>query len=167
LSAEPICAVCRTPTELPVSIDWVFRPNEFLIESLRDHSVLSLVWVLNTLVNRSRSSLYYAGPTKFAFDPEGRKTDAEADLIVVTDGIAILCEVKASWSHLRGNDVDKLVSLALRLRPDRALLAVMAEGDPMAAKLAEAKAALNAAGIEFEVMRFDPANADHDPYLRF
>jgi hypothetical protein len=43
LSSELFCAVCKQSARTPVNIRWLFRPNEFLVESLRDHSVLSLV----------------------------------------------------------------------------------------------------------------------------
>ena len=56
LTAAPSCEVCKTTTTLPIDLAWMFRPNAFLIDSLRDHSVLSLVWVLNTMLMTARSS---------------------------------------------------------------------------------------------------------------
>jgi hypothetical protein len=37
------CEVCGATAEAPVDIRWRFRPNQFLIESPRDHTVLSPV----------------------------------------------------------------------------------------------------------------------------
>jgi len=145
----------------------MFRPNAFLIDSLRDHSVLSLVWVLNTLVMTARSSFAYVGPTGFSFDPARDSLDAEADLLVLRDGQAMLCEVKSSWSHLRASDIAKLVSLSKRLRPEVALLAVMDNNTTLRTEQHAAKTELEEVGIEFQVMQFDP-NADQDePYLRW
>lgn len=85
LSPELNCEICKQPANAPVNIHWLFRPNEFLIESLRDHSVLSLVWVLSALCNRSRRSLTFVEPTWFGFNRDSDKHDAEADLLVLLD----------------------------------------------------------------------------------
>ncbi|MFG1420514.1 hypothetical protein [Roseixanthobacter liquoris] len=152
LAPELSCEVCKTVVQAPVAINWLFRPNEFLIESLRDHSVLSLVWVLTVLLERSRSSFIYTGPTWFGFRPDSEEPDAEADLLVLSDGQAILCEVKSSWHSLRGSDIRDLVNLAKRLRPDLALLAVMESGAGPQAELMTAKADLEGVGIGFELL---------------
>jgi hypothetical protein len=115
--------------QAPVNIRWLFRPNEFLVESLRDHSVLSLVWVLSALCKRSLRSLIFVEPMWFGFTGESVSPDAEADLLVILDGQAMLCEVKSSWHGLRPAHIADFVALAPRLRPDIALLAVM-ERDP-------------------------------------
>jgi hypothetical protein len=99
------CEVCGAVAEAPVDIQWRFRPNRFLIESLRDHSVLSLVWVLSTLRDRSRSSFMYAPPMSFGYIKD-HSSSAEADLLVISDGRAIICEVKSSWRLVRASDVD-------------------------------------------------------------
>ena len=128
LSYELSCEVCKQPTQAPVNIHWLFRPNEFLIESLRDHSVLSLVWLLKVLCERSRRSLIFVEPMWFGFTHESDSPDKEADLLAVSDGEAILCEVKSSWRGLRLGDISDFVALAKRLRPDTAVLAVMEAG---------------------------------------
>lgn len=158
------CEVCGAMAEAPVDIQWRFRPNQFLIESLRDHSVLSLVWVLSALRDQSRSSFMYGPPTKLGYTRRDT-ADAEGDLLVIRDGRAILCEVKSSWRLLQASDVNKLAGLALRLRPDQALLAVMEEGAGLAHAIEEARQELSAAGIEFLVMTPPPDDRDDSPYL--
>ena len=165
LKASPTCAVCKASTTLPVDLAWMFRPNAFLIDSLRDHSVLSLVWVLDRLVKTALTSFAYVGPTGFSFDPASDSLDAEADLLVLRDGQALLCEVKSSWSHLRSSDIAKLVSLSKRLRPDIALLAVMDGNTTLVAEQQAAERELKAVGIEFQVMKFDRDVDQDDPYL--
>ncbi len=146
---------------------WLFRPNEFLIESLSSHSVLSLIWILSALRYQARHSLIYVGPTAFGFTDEAESADAEADLMVLLDGRAYLCEVKSSWSALRGADIEGLVDLAKRLRPDVALLAVMETGGKAQDALAKAKADLAAVGIDFEIMTTEDFGDDDNPYLHF
>src|SRR3954452_8585475 len=106
-----------------------------------------MLWVLNTMVMTARSSFTYVGPTGFSFDPDRESLDAEADLLVLRDGQAILCEVKSSWSHLRASDIAKLVSLSKRLRPDVALLAVMDDNTTLRTEQRSAEAELKALGI--------------------
>ena len=101
LSAELFCTICKKPEDAPINLQWLFRPNQFVIESLRDHSVLSLVWTLVALRDRSRSSFFFVEPTWFYFDYDGKRPNAEADLLVVLDGGAMVCEVKASWAITR------------------------------------------------------------------
>jgi hypothetical protein len=167
LSSELLCEVCKLPAQAPVDINWLFRPNEFLIESLRDHSVLSLVWVLAALRERARSSFIFVEPMQFGFTHESSGADAEGDLLVILDGQAVFCEVKSSWYGLRHTDIVKFVALAHRLRPDTALLAVMETGLGPAADLAVAREQLAAERIKFEMLTLDAYMPRDDPYLHF
>lgn len=145
------CEVCGATAEAPVDIQWRFRPNQFLIESLRDHSALSLVWALSALRDLSRSSFMYAAPTRFGYTSD-RSPSAEADLLVISDGRAILCEVKYSWSLVRTSDITEFSSLSRKLRPDLALFAVMEGGAGPVGALEQARQELVSAGIQFEIM---------------
>ena len=160
------CEVCATADEAPVDVRWRFRPNEFLIESLRDHSVLSLIWVLAELRSRARMSFLYCPPMVFG-DAHEQGPVAEADLLVVHDGKAIVCEVKSSWQVLRLADIDKLVAIAKRLRPDEALLAVMGAGSGPTEALQKAELDLAEAGIRFRLMTLAPSALRDDPYLPY
>jgi hypothetical protein len=165
LSSKFHCDVCHHPTLAPANIRWLFRANEFLVDSLRDHSALSLSWVLSALCDRARSSLLFVGPTWFKYSHDSRGPDAEADLLVVLDGKAMVCEVKSSWSGLRPPHIDDFISLARRLRPDVALLAVMEKGRGPVADLTKTHAQLVAEGIEFELLTLDAYAPEDEPYL--
>jgi hypothetical protein len=165
LSPALVCDVCRTEKELPVGIPWYFRPNEFLIESLRSRSVLSLVWLLSALCDRASSSFMYLGPTCFGYSPDSRNPDVEADLLAVVDGESILCEVKSAWRSLRAAHIEDFVQLAKRLRPDRAILAVMEKGSRLDEEMRTAETALKADGIQFELLTLANYSVEDDPYL--
>jgi hypothetical protein len=167
LSPELSCEVCKQPTQVPIDIPWLFRPNEFLIESLRDHSVLSLVWVLSALRQKCRRSLIFIGPTWFGFTNQSSSPDAEADLLVILDGRALLCAVKSSWHGLRRAHIADFIELARRLRPDTALLAVMEAGRGPENDLAAARAQLATERIEFELLTPDAYRPADVPYLHF
>jgi hypothetical protein len=92
---------------------------------------------------------------------------AEADLLVLLDGQAVLCEVKSSWNSLRHEDIAVFVELASRLRPDIALLAVREAGAGPVAALAAARAQLAAEQIEFELLTLGTYKPVDDPYLHF
>jgi hypothetical protein len=166
LSSVLSCEVCKRSTMAPVNIRWLFRPNEFLIESLRDHSVLSLIWALSALSERSRRSFIFVEPTWFGFTLGSDATDAEADLLIVLDGRAMLCEVKSSWHSLRLTHITEFVALASRLRPDIALLAVMEAGNGPTSALSAAQKQLADQGIEFELLTPSGYEMRDDPYLQ-
>jgi hypothetical protein len=166
LAPDLSCEVCKQHVQAPVNIPWLFRPNEFLIESLRDRSVLSLVWVLSALFAKSRTSFIFVEPTQFGFS-ESSMPSAEADLLVILDGEAIVCEVKSSWHGLRPSDVKAFVDLARRLRPDIALLAVMETGEGLKAELDTARAQLESEQIKFELLTPDRYQLQDRPYLTF
>lgn len=165
LSAELTCAVCKQVRQAPIDIQWLFRPNEFLIECLRDHSTLSLIWLLHLLTQRARFSLIYVGPTEFGFSPNMEASEGESDLLVLVDGRTLLCEAKSSWRDVRQGELDKLADLALRLRPDVALLAVMEAGTGPVDTIAEIRARLTTANIGFEVLTPRPGGEYDDPFL--
>jgi hypothetical protein len=137
-----------------------------LIDSLRDHSVLSLVWLLTKLCERTRRSFIFVGPTWFGYTRD-EDPDAEIDLMAVVDGKTMLCEAKSSWNRLRSSDIANLVALARRLRPDVALLAVMEAGAGPTNDLQGAKAQLAVEGIDFEVLAWDGRNLQDGPYLHW
>jgi hypothetical protein len=122
---------------------------------------------LSALRVRSRRSLIFVEPTLFGFTHESDSSDAEADLLVLLDGQAMLCEVKSSWHCLRTADVADFVLLASRLRPDIAMIAVMDMGHGPASVLAAAQAELGAEQIKFELLTLDEYRQADDPYLRF
>lgn len=160
-----ICAVCRHDSEAPIAFDWLFRPNPFLIEALRDHSTLSLLWVLHTLRRRARSSFIYAGPHRFWYEDWKGQPDAEADLLAVVDQRTIMAEVKSSWSSLRKEDIRAFGEIAKRLRPDAAILAIMDTGSQHVQILSDLGKDLGAEDIQFEIMTLDTSPLADDPHL--
>lgn len=159
------CAICRHAFDAPISFEWLFRANEFLIEALRDHSVLSLLWAIGALRYDARFSFLTTGPSWFWFnDPDG-PPEAEADLLLVIDGRSVVCEVKSSWTGVRSSDLEKLAALAKRLAADVAVLAVMDIGEKKGEKIAATRVTLAAVGIEFKVITLSTHPLDDDPYL--
>lgn len=165
LRASLACDICMTEADLPVGIPWYFRPNEFLIESLRSHSVLSLVWVLSALRDRAHSSFMYLGPTCLGYSQDYDNPDAEADLLAIVDGQSVLCEVKSAWRSLRIGHVKDFVHLAKRLKPDLAILAVMEEGRKLDEQLRQAEGDLKEHGIKFELLTLAAYRVQDDPFL--
>ena len=162
LSAQLTCEVCKRVDQAPVDIRWMFRPNEFLIESLRDHSILSLLWLLGALSDRARRSFLFVPPTCFGFTEDEEHPSAEIDLMAIVDGNTLLCEVKSSW-RFKPIELTELVNLAVRLRPDVAVLAVMERGTGQTGDLEAARAILATHDIRFEVLT--PENVRDDDYV--
>jgi len=106
----------------------------------------------------------FVGPTWFGYIRE-EDPEAEADLLAVVDGKAVLCEVKSSWRGLRSSHISELVAQAIRLRPDVALLGIMEAGAGPTNNLQSAKAPLAAHGIEFRLVIPDGRSLADGPYL--
>lgn len=161
------CKICQNVEDAPIDIKWLFRPNEFVIQSLRDHSVLSLIWALTSLQSRARQSFIFIEPMWLYFARDDiNSPNAEADLFVILDGNTFLVEVKASWSVLRIKDISNLVELAKRLRPDTALLAVMENEEKLEEELESARAELAAVGIKFELLTLRQSGLEDSPHLQ-
>ena len=116
------------------------------MESLRDYSVLSLIWLMNALSSRARASCIFVESTSFGFT-ESEKPDAEVDLLAVIDGQAIVSEVKSSWESLRTFDIQDLVNISIRLQPGVALLALRLQN------------------IKFELLTLDQFGLEDSPQL--
>lgn len=149
--AELTCEVCQTKTQAPLEPDTLFRPNDFLIRSLRDHSVLSLIWVIDQFAKRADNGFHYVGPTAFKTKFGTETSDFEVDLLMIVDDKTYIAEVKTSWRSLRQSDVAKLVEQAERLKPDIALLAIMEEGAKQQDAIFAATERLRTQNIELKV----------------
>lgn len=165
LRAKLTCTICRHEDEAPIALDWLFRASSFLIEALRDHSTLSLLWAVNAIRDSGRSAFVYCGPTSLWYENRESGPEAESDLLMVVDQSTIIAEVKSSWASTRSADLDALIDTAKRLKPDVALLAVMDTGKQHRTKIEELTAELEALGIEFRIMTLDTNPIEDDPYL--
>jgi hypothetical protein len=87
------------------------------------------------------------------------------DLLAVVDGEAIICEVKSAWRSLRPSHLKDFVAQAKHLKPDRAVLAVMEDGNRLADEIAAATAELATVGIRFELLTTSKYRVDDDPFL--
>jgi hypothetical protein len=161
------CEICKHTRRAPVNVQWLFRPNEFLIESLRDRSTLSLLWALNALRYKAQHSFMFLEPIVFRFDYDSEGPDAEADLLVLLDGKALLCEVKSSWQGLQLADINDLVELGRILRPDTIVIAVMDHGSGPQSQLRDARANLAVAGIDLQVLTLENHGFKDEPYLPY
>ena len=108
-TGELLIKVCQADVSLPVDVPWHFRANDFLIESLQAHSVLSLVCLLTALRERALMSFMFVGPTWLRWSPSSLEgadlPEGELDLLAVIDGKTVICEVKSSWASLRASDI--------------------------------------------------------------
>lgn len=162
---EPVsaCEVCGTSQIAPVDRPWDFRLDGFLREALKEHGLLALVWCLIKLEKRVRETFYFLGPQDLFIEfPENNRVtaDNEVDLICVLDGKVHICEVKSSS---RGIQIQPLVNVAKRIRPDVVMLAVLeAESPRLTEKLNELRAELEDVNIAAELLTLvDDDFCDH------
>ena len=160
------CEVCRHVSPAPVTDPWHFKLDAFILEGLREHSMLSYIWCLNRLAEQANTSFFFLEPHELFYEAESadnRNADAEIDLLTVSDAVVRLCEVKASS---RAIDIQKFADVAKRLRPDIATLAIMEGRSPaLSAKHSELQAALNGTGIAGELIYLEDQDINPSPIL--
>lgn len=167
LSATLACSICGREEPAPVSGDWQFKANPFLIEAYRDHGTEAVVWALWRLWERSRRSFYFAPSLKLWLqypDEVTQSCDAEIDAVVVVDGTTYLLEAITAGS-LDDAERAQLVLAAEHIRPDVLLIASMERDNRLLARSVERIKAALPAGILTEVMAFNAADLDSAPFL--
>lgn len=167
LSALLSCEICGTEQAAPISNDWHFKLNDFILEAMKEHGTTALIWCLIQLHNRARSSFYYIPSTKFFDrDEEGNLVNPkETDLIAVLDGDLYVCEVKSS-SGLGETEIKSFADIVNRIRPNVALLAVMdTVKQDMAGRLRNRISKYVDDGIKVEIMILEEGHFDTNSSL--
>jgi hypothetical protein len=153
LRTDPSCEVCGEIQAAPVDRTWDFRLSGFVREALKEHGVLALVWCLAQLHARARESFFFFGPHELYPEYPGEErsgSNSEADLICVVDRRIHLCEAKTSDREI---EIESLVKVAKRLRPDVVTLAVMDEmSQRLAGRFRELQSALGPEGLNCELV---------------
>jgi hypothetical protein len=161
-----VCEVCGQTESPPVVGPWHFKMNGFILEGIREHGLLPLIWCLSKLADNARDSFFYLDPHEIFFTAEAAdqdRPDAELDLLVVSDGIIRMCETKASGRDI---DVGKVVTLAKKLQPHLVTVAVMEpESHALSAKVAELQKELSYSDIKAELVTLKPGDIDRSPML--
>jgi hypothetical protein len=119
------CEVCNHSVPAPITDPWHFKLDGFILEGLREHSLLSYLWCLRRLAGEARISFLFLEPQELFYTEQSvdkrKLPDAEIDLLTVGDGVVRLCEIKAAH---KGIDIQKFAVVAKRIRPNMATLAV-------------------------------------------
>jgi hypothetical protein len=166
LAQSMTCEVCNHVNSAPVTDPWHFKLDAYILQGLREHSMLSYVWCLRRLAERARESFLFLEPQELFYTSESadrRQPDAEIDLLTVADGIVSLCEIKASS---RDTNIKKFTDVAKRLRPDIAVMAVMeSNSSALSRRLSELTEALSGTGITAELIHLEDRDIDSSPTL--
>jgi hypothetical protein len=161
------CQICKQTEPAPVSGDWHFRANSFVVEAYREQGVEAVIWALWRLCASSRESFYFA-PSMCLWEsyPKTQENgpNVEVDALAVVDGRLYLCEAKSS-SGLDNNQIEQLLSAATRIRPDVLLIACMDEVTPSLRTSAEALQSRLGAEIKVELLEFQANALEKNPIL--
>lgn len=160
------CEVCGRAEPAPVSGDWHFRGNDFVIDAYREHGAEAVIYALWQVSERARDSFYFAPSIKLWEDyPEvPGVTTREIDALMVVDGHLYLCEAKSS-AALDDSEIEKLISAATRIRPDFVLVACMEEDSAGLNRAMEALTRRLPEGIGAELLVFQSEALEDDPIL--
>ncbi len=161
-----VCEVCGGTQSAPVTDPWHFRLSGFVLEGLRDHGLLPLIWYLAKCARLANVSFFFLEPQEMFFTEASvgnNKPDTECDLLIVADGITHLCEAKSSGQNI---DIPKLVEQARRIRPDIVTLAIMEpESIALRNRLDELRQQLVGTGIDAELITLEDQDIDQSPRL--
>ncbi len=161
------CSICGREEPAPVSGDWQFRANPFVLEAYRDHGIEAVIWSLWRLADRSKYSFFFAPSLKLWLSyPKSLKDDcdAEVDAVAVVDGKVYLVEAKSSGG-LSETQIKQLILAAERIRPDVLLVASMDKSNKALDKsIAKLRTTLPIE-IELEILAFSPDQFDRSPFL--
>jgi hypothetical protein len=166
LSKTLRCSICGREEAAPVSGDWQFKANPFVVAAYRDHGTEAVVWALWRLWERSRRSFYFAPSMRLWVkypDSDRDESDTEVDAIVVVDGRVHQLEAK-STARLNEEGRRKLILAAERIRPDVVVLGCM-DSSPSLDRTAGQIRAVLPGGVALEVISFDPSELERVPYL--
>jgi hypothetical protein len=168
ISRTLACEVCRHEEPAPVSHEWHFRANGFVIEAYRDHGVEAVIYVLFQLWQRAKNSFYFVPSLNLWNDYPDRPAAGkiEIDALAVVDGVLYLCEAKNSGG-LSTNDKAKLTAAAERIRPNTFLLVCMdVDTTRLSVDAGELRRRI-ARDISVEVMGFEPGQLRRAPVLPY
>lgn len=147
------CEACGKDAAAPVEQPWDFKLHGFVLKALKEHGLLPVVWAINELARTTFNGFYFLPPHEFLSGYPGEKGTerlGEGDLICVVGTDVVLVEAKTSS---QGIDLENLIKTALRLRPNRVVLAIMEKASAKAkAKLEELKTGLNGSGINCSLL---------------
>lgn len=162
------CAICRTDRAAPVSEEWHFKPNGFIIDAYRLHGVEPVVWSLWRLSEEARSSFYFAPSLRlwknYPRDETNKLWDVEIDALAVVDGRLYAIEATRS-KDLDDEELKKLQLAAERIRPDMLIVTCTANSNAAAAKLHKRLTEKMPKGVAVRIEIFRPEDLHMSPNL--
>lgn len=132
LSGTVTCEVCDHQEAIQAHFSWNFMLDGYVAVALRERGLRGLVWALGDLSWTSRDSFMFSPPLDL-FCEGVLLTDS--DIACVVDGKFFIGEVKESDRKISDRLGDRLIEVALAVRPDVVVLACLdAAGLPAVTK---------------------------------
>lgn len=120
------CEICGEAHQAPVKIEWDFYLNEFFSESLREHGIHPVIWVLGMLHEKARESFFYISSIelfkKYPIDNSSRLF-GEIDFACILEGEFLIGEAKTSVGYFTEKVISNLIEQANLIKPDVVVLA--------------------------------------------
>jgi len=97
IKTKNTCDICATKHYVSTNLDWSYKINKFVYNSLVKHDGLPVLWTLGLLHKRSKGSFYYLTEVCL-YKNRIKKNSNEIDILCLVDGIFYAVEVKTSIS---------------------------------------------------------------------
>ncbi len=125
MKKKNICEICARIYFAPIDIEWKYKLNNFIYNSLVTHNGLTVLWALNNFQDRGiRNSFYYLPEVDLFLKKDSSEPKNEIDILCVVEGKFYATEVEKSASSFtsKTDEINKFIKKINLIRPDVALL---------------------------------------------
>lgn len=119
LSQSLKCKGCNSIFHIPFDIDWTFKINELIVNSISYHGVFPVIWCINELYHYSKNLIFHPALDLFI----NQKEKEEVDLVLIMDNKFAVCEVKTNIKEFSKKELDKIKRIAINTEADKIVLA--------------------------------------------
>jgi len=123
------CEGCTAEFPLPPKPEWMFRQNALVQSAVARDGILPLLHAIYKLTKHAREMALVVAPQELRESFDGRPI-TDLDLVLVTDGVFIIGEVKSDPAAFSDDVVGRLADVTETIRPDRLVLAAAGSAWP-------------------------------------
>ena len=148
------CVGCGEIVGLPIEADWFYRLNDMVANAIESSGTCAVVQALYMLEREGRG-MFLALPCQNLADADDGPAVTDVDILAIVESRFVIGEVKSSPTGFQQSEIDKMIELAMELRPDELVFAAPGEDWPadVDASVSAAARALAPFGIKARAMK--------------
>ena len=156
------CKGCYNIFRVPFDIEWTFKINELIVNSLSYHGVFPVIWCINELYHYAKNLIY--NPAIDLYKNESEKE--EVDLVLLMDNKLTVCEIKTHMKEFDKKEIEKIKRIALNVEADKIVLGGFYGDRDELEKISEKlRTELSSNGIEISTLSPHETTFKKNPYF--